>query len=156
MVYTLTLNPSLDYMMPVRQLRTGATNRSEGEQIRIGGKGINVSILLRRLGVENLALGIAAGFTGEELLRRMDEKGIRHAFLMGGAGFTRINVKLLSEKEKECAVYEAAEIQKAKDTAEVIVTEAVKEAQRYADGLKKQSAEKLSEAVGIVKDTLLK
>ena len=64
--------------------------------------------------------------------------------------------KLLSEKEKECAVYEAAEIQKAKDTAEVIVTEAVKEAQRYADGLKKQSAEKLSEAVGIVKDTLLK
>ena len=64
--------------------------------------------------------------------------------------------KLLSEKEKECAVYEAAEIKKAKDTAEVIVTEAVKEAQRYADGLKKQSAEKLSEAVGIVKDTLLK
>jgi vacuolar-type H+-ATPase subunit H len=62
--------------------------------------------------------------------------------------------KLLSEKE--CAVYEAAEIKKAKDTAEVIVTEAVKEAQRYADGLKKQSAEKLSEAVGIVKDTLLK
>lgn len=60
MVYTLTLNPSLDYMMPVRQLRTGATNRSEGEQIRIGGKGINVSILLWRLGVENLALGIAA------------------------------------------------------------------------------------------------
>ena len=60
--------------------------------------------------------------------------------------------KLLSEKEKECAVYEAAEIKKAKDTAEVIVTEA----QRYADGLKKQSAEKLSEAVGIVKDTLLK
>ena len=52
--------------------------------------------------------------------------------------------------------YEAAEIKKAKDTAEVIVTEAVKEAQRYADGLKKQSAEKLSEAVGIVKDTLLK
>lgn len=101
MVYTLTLNPSLDYMMPVRQLRTGATNRSEGEQIRIGGKGINVSILLRRLGVENLALGIAAGFTGEELLRRMDEKGIRHAFLMGGEGFTRINVKLLSEKETE-------------------------------------------------------
>lgn len=64
--------------------------------------------------------------------------------------------KLLSEKEKECAVYEAAEIKKAKDTAEVIVTEAVKEAQRYADGLKKQSAKKLSEAVGIVKDTLLK
>lgn len=64
--------------------------------------------------------------------------------------------KLLSEKEKECAVYEAAEIKKAKDTAEVIVTEAVKEAQKYADGLKKQSAEKLSEAVGIVKDTLLK
>ena len=101
MVYTLTLNPSLDYMMPVRQLRTGATNRSEGEQIRIGGKGINVSILLRRLGVENLALGIAAGFTGEELLRRMDEKGIRHAFLMGGEGFTRINVKLRSEQESE-------------------------------------------------------
>lgn len=101
MVYTLTLNPSLDYMMPVRQLRIGATNRSEGEQIRIGGKGINVSILLRSLGVENLALGIAAGFTGEELLRRMDEEGIRHDFLMGGEGFTRINVKLLSEEETE-------------------------------------------------------
>ena len=101
MVYTLTLNPSLDYMMPVRQLRIGATNRSEGEQIRIGGKGINVSILLRSLGVENLALGIAAGFTGEELLRRMNEEGIRHEFLMGGEGFTRINVKLLSEEETE-------------------------------------------------------
>ena len=101
MVYTLTLNPSLDYMMPVRQLRIGATNRSEGEQIRIGGKGINVSILLRSLGVENLALGIAAGFTGEELLRRMNEEGIRHDFLMGGEGFTRINVKLLSEEETE-------------------------------------------------------
>lgn len=101
MVYTLTLNPSLDYMMPVRQLRIGATNRSEGEKIRIGGKGINVSILLRRLGIENLALGIAAGFTGEELLRRMNEEGIRHDFLMGGEGFTRINVKLLSEEETE-------------------------------------------------------
>lgn len=101
MVYTLTLNPSLDYMMPVRQLRIGATNRSEGEQIRIGGKGINVSILLRRLGVENLALGVAAGFTGEELLRRMNEEGIRHDFLMGREGFTRINVKLLSEEEAE-------------------------------------------------------
>lgn len=101
MVYTLTLNPSLDYMMPVRQLRIGATNRSEGEKIRIGGKGINVSILLRRLGIENLALGIAAGFTGEELLRRMNEEGIRHDFLMGGEGFTRINVKLLSEEEAE-------------------------------------------------------
>lgn len=101
MVYTLTLNPSLDYMMPVQQLRIGATNRSEGEQIRIGGKGINVSILLRSLGVENLALGIAAGFTGEELLRRMNEEGIRHDFLMGGEGFTRINVKLLSEDETE-------------------------------------------------------
>lgn len=101
MVYTLTLNPSLDYMMPVRQLRIGATNRSEGEQIRIGGKGINVSILLRSLGIENLALGIAAGFTGEELLRRMNEEGIRHEFLMGGEGFTRINVKLLSEEETE-------------------------------------------------------
>ena len=64
--------------------------------------------------------------------------------------------KLLSEKEKECAVYEAAEIKKAKDTAEVIVTEAVKEAQKYADGLKRESADKLSEAVGIVKDILLK
>ena len=101
MIYTLTLNPSLDYIMPVRQLRIGATNRSEGEQIRIGGKGINVSILLRRLGVENLALGVAAGFTGEELLRRMNEEGIRHDFLMGREGFTRINVKLLSEEETE-------------------------------------------------------
>ncbi len=101
MVYTLTLNPSLDYMMPVRQLRIGATNRSEGEQIRIGGKGINVSILLRRLGVENLALGVAAGFTGEELLRRMDDMGLRHAFLRCEEGCTRINVKLLSEKETE-------------------------------------------------------
>lgn len=101
MVYTLTLNPSLDYMMPVRQLRIGATNRSEGEQIRIGGKGINVSILLRRLGVENLALGVAAGFTGEELLRRMDDMGLHQAFLRCEGGCTRINVKLLSEKETE-------------------------------------------------------
>lgn len=101
MVYTLTLNPSLDYMMPVRQLRIGATNRSEGEQIRIGGKGINVSILLRSLGIENLALGIAAGFTGEELLRRMDDMGLHQAFLRCEGGCTRINVKLLSEKETE-------------------------------------------------------
>ena len=76
MVYTLTLNPALDYVMKVPQLRTDDINRSSNEEIYCGGKGINVSVILTRLGIENTALGFIAGFTGRELEARLKAQGI--------------------------------------------------------------------------------
>ena len=67
MIYTLTVNPSLDYMIQVPQFETGIVNRSSSEKIIAGGKGINVSLMLKNLGVENCALGFVAGFTGMEI-----------------------------------------------------------------------------------------
>lgn len=101
MIYTVTLNPSLDYIVAVKQFRTGIVNRTSEEKLLPGGKGINVSIVLKNLGVESIALGFAAGFTGAELERRLAEFGICTDFVRAGAGMTRINVKLRSEAETE-------------------------------------------------------
>ena len=70
MVYTVTFNPSLDYIVSVEDFRLGLTNRTSSELILPGGKGLNVSMVLGNLGVENTALGFVAGFTGEEIVRR--------------------------------------------------------------------------------------
>ena len=81
MIYTVTLNPALDYVMQVKNLRFDDINRSYSEELHYGGKGINVSVVLTRLGVKNKALGFTAGFTGaylEELLRK---KLYPHRFL---------------------------------------------------------------------------
>ncbi len=101
MIYTVTFNPALDYTLRVDNIKTGETNRSQSEEILIGGKGINVSVILTRLGLENTALGFIAGFTGEELERKTQEFGINTDFVKLPKGITRINVKLKSNLETE-------------------------------------------------------
>ena len=83
MIYTVTFNPSLDYIVDVPDFRLGLTNRTSAEQMFAGGKGINVSIVLKNLGLENTALGFIAGFTGEEIRRQLEEKGICSDFPRG-------------------------------------------------------------------------
>ncbi len=96
MIYTVTFNPSLDYIVDVPDFRLGLTNRTSAEQMFAGGKGINVSIVLKNLGLENTALGFIAGFTGEEIRRQLEEKGICSDFIRLEEGLSRINVKLRS------------------------------------------------------------
>lgn len=96
MIYTVTLNPSLDYIVSVEDFKMGLTNRTESEMILPGGKGINVSIVLRNLGIDSTALGFVAGFTGAEIERRLKRMGVRTGFLQLSEGFSRINFKLKS------------------------------------------------------------
>lgn len=101
MIYTVTFNPALDYILMVNSFEAGKTNRSFSEEIQIGGKGINVSIILSRLGLENTALSFIGGFTGDELKRKAEEFGIKTDFIRLKEGNTRINVKLKGETETE-------------------------------------------------------
>lgn len=101
MIYTVTFNPSLDYCIAVEQFETGKVNRTKEEVIYPGGKGINVSIVLKNLGIENTALGFLAGFTGQEIERCLKEKGIYTDFIPVEQGMSRINVKLRSGEETE-------------------------------------------------------
>ena len=101
MIYTVTLNPSMDYIVKVNDFCTGAVNRAERELAVPGGKGINVSVMLTRLGVENTALGFLAGFTGEEIRRAIRARGCREEFILLSEGFSRINVKLKAGEETE-------------------------------------------------------
>ena len=94
MIYTVTFNPSLDYIVSVPGFELGKTNRTVYEQMLAGGKGINVSTVLGNLGIENIALGYVAGFTGDELIRRMQESGLKNDFIRIRNGFSRINVKI--------------------------------------------------------------
>ena len=101
MIYTLTFNPSLDYIVSVDHFKMGMVNRTSKELMYPGGKGINVSIVLSNLGVKNTAFGFSAGFTGEEIIRKVQEKGIEAEFIKVQEGISRINVKLRSEEESE-------------------------------------------------------
>lgn len=94
MVYTVTFNPSLDYIVSLNGFEMGMTNRTREEQMLPGGKGINVSTVLQNLGVENTALGFTAGFTGIEIERMIEDIGFRCDFIRIPNGFSRINVKL--------------------------------------------------------------
>lgn len=94
MIYTVTFNPSLDYIVSVDDFKLGLTNRTGSELLLPGGKGINVSTVLGNLGIESTALGFIAGFTGEEVVRRLEEMGVRSGFIRIEEGFTRINLKL--------------------------------------------------------------
>ena len=94
MIYTVTFNPSLDYIVSVPNFELGKTNRTVYEQMLAGGKGINVTTVLRNLGIDSTALGFVAGFTGDELIRRMDEMGLKNDFIRIGNGFSRMNLKL--------------------------------------------------------------
>lgn len=101
MINTITLNPSLDYIIKVDDFKVGEVNRSNKEDIYAGGKGINVSIVLKNLGVENRALGFTAGFTGDEIENLVKEHGVDCDFIKIQNGMSRINVKLKSHEETE-------------------------------------------------------
>lgn len=96
MIYTVTFNPSLDYIVSVDDFKLGLTNRTSSELLLPGGKGINVSTILTNLGIESTALGFIAGFTGDEIVRKVEEIGVRSDFIRIEDGISRINVKLKS------------------------------------------------------------
>lgn len=99
MIYTITFNPSLDYVLKVPELSLGKINRSENEKIYIGGKGINVSRVLNTLGMKSIPLGFIAGFTGKELKSKLIDGGIEPEFIEVREGNTRINIKIKGEVE---------------------------------------------------------
>lgn len=96
MIYTVTFNPSLDYIVSVKDFRPGMTNRTSSELMLAGGKGINVSIVLGNFGIKSTALGFIAGFTGDEIVRRLHNGGINSEFIKINNGISRINIKLKS------------------------------------------------------------
>ena len=101
MIYTVTFNPSLDYIVSVNNFEMGMTNRTYEELILPGGKGINVSIVLNSLGIKNTALGFTAGFVGEEIKKRIKEFGVNPLFIDIDEGVSRINLKLKSSDGTE-------------------------------------------------------
>lgn len=101
MIYTITFNPALDYIMVVPSCRSGEVNRTESEKIMAGGKGINVSIVLNNMGVENTALGFISGFTGGAIENILADMNCKTDFIKLDNGFSRINVKIKSDAETE-------------------------------------------------------
>lgn len=104
MIYTLTLNPAIDYVLRLPTVKEGETNRAADAELYFGGKGVNVSCVLSELGIENTALGFTAGFTGEALTAYLTERGIRTDFIRLPEGLTRINVKLKTETACETEI----------------------------------------------------
>ena len=101
MVYTVTFNPAIDYVVHTKEMQVGQVNRSESEEIYFGGKGINVSFVLHELGIPSKALGFVAGFTGAALENGVQARGIETDFVHLKNGFSRINVKIKSEEETD-------------------------------------------------------
>ena len=96
MIYTVTFNPAIDYIAEINNLKKNDINRAISEKILAGGKGINVSVVLKNLGIESIALGFIGGFTGQEIKRRIEEAGVKTDFVYIPDKFSRINVKLQS------------------------------------------------------------
>ena len=101
MIYTVTFNPAIDYVVHTDAMQVGMVNRSRTEEIYYGGKGINVSMVLKELGLESRALGFVAGFTGAAIEKGVQAKGIATDFVHLQEGFSRINVKIKSGEETE-------------------------------------------------------
>lgn len=101
MIYTVTLNPSIDYVIKVDKLTTGKINRVNEEHVYPGGKGINVTRILKNLDNDNIALGFVSGFTGDYIINSLQELNLKSDFIKVKEGFTRINVKVKSEEETE-------------------------------------------------------
>jgi len=101
LIYTVTLNPAVDYVVSLDALETGAINRAASENVVFGGKGINVSLMLRALETPSAALGFIAGFTGEAIRAGVEVQGVRTDFVALESGFSRINVKLHAGEETE-------------------------------------------------------
>ncbi len=162
MVYTLTLNPSLDYIIKTDRITVGEVNRTTGEKIVAGGKGINVSVVLKRLGADTKALGFVGGFTGTEIEKRLADEYVLSDFVRID-GDSRINVKVVGEggitelnaagpnitKENVDALFEKLSDVKSDDYV-VIAGTLPKTMEREAYG---KLAEKLSGKCRIVADT---
>lgn len=101
MIYTVTLNPSIDYIVRLDELKTGITNRTTSEEYYIGGKGINVSCVLAELGIKSTALGFVAGFTGEAIEKGLKNPKITADFITLKSGISRINIKIKAGEETE-------------------------------------------------------
>lgn len=101
MIYTVTLNPSIDYVIKLDNLKNGEVNRTKEEYVYPGGKGINVSLILKELGYKSRALGFVSGFTGAYIKDTLINKGLEEDFINLENGFTRINVKVKSNEETE-------------------------------------------------------
>lgn len=101
MIYTVTFNPALDYVVRLPAFEPGAVNRTESEDIQLGGKGINVSCVLGQLGFKSVALGFVAGFTGEAVEAGLARRGVSADFIRLPEGLTRINVKIKASVETE-------------------------------------------------------
>lgn len=101
MIYTVTFNPAIDYVIHLEELTPGELNRTDSTAVFSGGKGINVSVMLKRLGIESVALGFSAGFTGNAIEELIREKGVTTDFIRLDDGFSRINVKIKSREETE-------------------------------------------------------
>ncbi len=101
MIYTVTFNPAIDYVVRTGEMKVGVVNRTESEEIYFGGKGLNVSIILNELGIKSEALGFVAGFTGEAIENGMAKDGIKTDLVHLNNGFSRINVKIQSSFETE-------------------------------------------------------
>lgn len=101
LIYTITFNPAIDYVIHTDKIKLGYVNRLNKEQIFFGGKGINVSIVLKELGIESIALGFIAGFTGDAIENGIKSMGIETDFVRLKDGFSRINVKIKSNSETD-------------------------------------------------------
>lgn len=101
MIYTVTFNPALDYVVRLPRIALGEVNRTSGEAVYYGGKGINVSVVLHRLGIKSIALGFVAGFTGDEIEAQVKQTGVATQFIHLKEGLSRINVKIKAEEETE-------------------------------------------------------
>lgn len=101
MIYTVTFNPAVDYVVQTDEITVGEVNRAKSEEIYFGGKGINVSMVLNELEVKSKALGFVAGFTGDAIEKGIAKKGVETDFVHLNNGFSRINVKIKSDIETE-------------------------------------------------------
>lgn len=101
MVYTVTFNPAVDYVVRTGEIKIGSVNRAESEEIFCGGKGINVSLMLSELGIRSKALGFVAGFTGDAIEKEVARRGVETEFVHLEKGFSRINVKIKCGAETE-------------------------------------------------------
>ncbi|MBR3538885.1 MAG: 1-phosphofructokinase, partial [Eubacterium sp.] len=128
MVITVTVNPSLDYFVSMKQFRLGATNRTTSELLLPGGKGINVSTVLTTLGIPNTAVFFSAGFVGEEITRLLSVSGIRTMPIRVAEGCSRLNLKLRTEED----VVEGTELN---GMGPQIPDDKLEEMMRYLSGL---------------------
>lgn len=137
MIYTVTFNPSLDYIVGVDEFETGKVNRTCEEVIFPGGKGINVSIVLKNLGMESTPLGFTAGFTGTEIMRLLSTYEINGRFIRVKEGISRINVKLRSMSVAENGTRKVAEESEINGQGPVIEEEELNEFYKQLDKLNK-------------------